>query len=101
MPLCPPNNSTFTCIQHYTTIAPPLFSVQYWFYALIVLGGVTALIVGIASQNRALDVTTLIYLLFVGLMIGSFIDLAMNIVSFVFPLFIMIGFAVYIWRTRA
>ena len=100
--ICPPDNATFICTQTYKTIAPPLFSVQYWFFALMVMGGVTALILGIATQSRiGIMSTTFIYLLFIGMLIGSLIDLALNIVSFVFPLFIFLGFAVYIWRSRS
>ena len=100
--ICPPNNSTFTCVQAYKTIAPPLFSVQNWLFALMVMGGVTALLLGIAAQSKiGIISSSFIYLIFIGMLIGSLIDLALNIVSFVFPLFIFLGFAIYIWRSRS
>ena len=102
MPYCPANNATFVCSQQFATALPTPFSIQYWLFSLIVMFSITALIISFAVTKGNVEIGSdvFIYLLFVGMLAGSFIDLLLNIIGYGFVLIITLTFGIYIWRTR-
>lgn len=102
MPYCPPNNATFTCTQAYSTVPPQWFDPQAWLFAFLVMGAITVTFIAIYTRISHVELgdTTFVYLLFIGMIAGSFVDAMLNIINYGLMLLILTGFALYVWRTK-
>lgn len=105
-PVCPSTivNATGTfywkCIFKY--IPPQPLDIRYWWAGFTVTLIIAFLILGFAvSRGIAIGSTPFIYIMLIGLFVGSLVATLLTIMTWILPVTIFVALIGYAWRTRS